>query len=136
MSDSEKSSELANNAKKTILLQLGISLAIAAGFLLKDGSWVAISAFYGGLVSVATTTMLSRGINRASVAAEKSAQMSQVILYLGAVVRFVLVLVMFGIGLGALEMAALPLIIGFVITQLVFVLMAGRQGREKQTSAE
>ena len=46
MSDSEKSSELANNAKKTILLQLGISLAIAAGFLLKDGSWVAISAFY------------------------------------------------------------------------------------------
>jgi len=114
------------------LLQLGIGLAIAAGFFLKDGSWGAISAFYGGLVSVASTTMLSRGINRAGRAAEKSAQTSQAILYLGAVVRFVLVLALFGIGLGVLKLAALAVIIGFVVTQLVFVLMAGRQGREAQ----
>jgi len=136
MNDSEKPGEIADNAKKIILLQLGIGLVIAAGFFLKDGSWAAISAFYGGLVSVASTTMLSRGVNRASVAAEKSAQTSQMILYLGAVVRFVLVLALFGIGLGVLELAPLPLIIGFVITQLVFVMMAGRQGRKKQTDTE
>jgi len=136
MSDSEKPNELADNAKKIILLQLGISLVIALGFLFKDGLWVAVSAFYGGFVSMATTTMLSRGMLRASNAAAESAQKSQMILYLGAVVRFVLVLVLFGIGLGALEMAPLALIIGFVITQLVFVVVAGRQGREKQTSAE
>ncbi|VAW87873.1 hypothetical protein MNBD_GAMMA17-428 [hydrothermal vent metagenome] len=136
MNDSAKPAELADNARKIILMQLGIGLVIAAGFFLKDGSWAALSAFYGGLVSVASAAMLSRGINRATIAAEKSAQTSQMILYLGAVVRFVLVLVLFGIGLGALEMAPLALIIGFVITQLVFVLMAGRQGREKQTSAE
>ncbi len=132
MSDSAPANEVADNARKIILLQLGIGLVIAAGFFLKEGSWAAISAFYGGLVSVASTTMLSRGISRAGREAEKSAQTSQVILYLGAVVRFVLVLVLFGIGLGALKLAALPVIMGFVITQLVFVLMAGRQGREKQ----
>ncbi len=136
MSDSEKPDELADNARKIILLQLGIGLVIALGFLLKDGSWAAISAFYGGLVSVASTTVLSRGMLRASKAAGENAQKSQMILYLGAVVRFVLVLALFAIGLGALKLAALALIIGFVITQLVFVLMAGRQGREKQTSAE
>jgi len=132
MSGSTSPNEVATNARKIIMLQLGIGLVIAAGFFLKEGGWAAISAFYGGLVSVASTTMLSRGISRAERAAEKSAQTSQMILYLGAVVRFVLVLVLFGIGLGALKLAALALIIGFVITQLVFVLMAGRQGREKQ----
>ncbi len=136
MNGSGTASELADNAKKIILLQLGIGLVIAAGFFLKDGSWAALSAFYGALVSVASTTMLSRGVNRASKAAETSAQTSQMILYLGAVVRFVLVLVLFGIGLGVLKLAALALIIGFVITQLVFVLVAGRQSREKQVDTE
>jgi len=114
------------------MLQLGVGLAVAAVYLLKDGSWEAMSAFYGGLVSVISATMLSRGISRAGKEAEHSAKTSQVILYLGAVVRFVLVLVLFGIGLGVLKLAPLALIAGFVITQLVFVLMAGRQGREKQ----
>ncbi len=132
MNDSARPGELADNARKIILLQLSIGLVIAAGFFLKEGSWSAISAFYGALVSVASTTMLSRGINRAGRAAEKSAQTSQAILYMGAVVRFVLVLALFGIGLGVLELAALAVIIGFVITQLVFVLIAGRQGSKKE----
>lgn len=128
----DTTNEMADNARKIIMLQLGVSLVVAAGFFLKDGSQEAISAFYGGLVSVISATMLSRGILSAGRKAPESAKTSQVILYLGAVVRFVLVLALFGIGLGVLKLAPIAVIAGFVITQLVFVLMAGRQGREKQ----
>ena len=60
-----------------------------------------------------------------------STQRSQLVLYAGAVVRFVLVLVLFGFGLAGLELAALAMVIGFIAVQLVMPLSAfmRRDGR-------
>ncbi len=123
---------MADNAKKIIMLQLAAGVVVGAGFFLIEGPWEALSALYGGLVSVISISMLSRGITQAGRNTQQDAKTSLVLLYIGAAIRFVLVLVLFGIGLGVLKLAPLAMIAGFVITQLVFVLMAGRQGREKQ----
>lgn len=125
-------SKMADNARKIIALQLVVGFAVAVGFFLKEGYWEALSALYGGLVSVISISMLSRGVTQAGRNAQQDAKTSLIILYIGAAVRFVVVLVLFGVGLGVLKLVPLAMIAGFVITQLVFVLLAGRHGRAQQ----
>jgi F0F1-type ATP synthase assembly protein I len=105
-------------------LQLMAGVAVAAGFFVIKGSWEALSAGYGGLVSVLMTMLLSRGVLRAGRVASQSPGRSQALLYLGAAVRFVLVLALFGIGLARLGLAPLATVIGFVLVQLMLPISA------------
>lgn len=81
-----------------------------------------MSCLYGGLISVATSLLLSRGVIRAANAAPENHKKSMIILYLGAAQRFVLVLVLFGAGLAGLKLEPLATIAGFVAAQLVYVI--------------
>jgi ATP synthase protein I len=58
---------------------------------------------------------------RAAEAARQDHKKSMLILYLGAVQRFVLVLVLFGVGLKGLNLTFLPMIAGFAGAQLAYL---------------
>ncbi len=60
-----------------------------------------------------TTLLLSWGVKRAERVAVESLGKSQAILYLGAVQRFVSVLVMFLVGFAVLKLDPLATVIGF-----------------------
>ncbi len=49
------------------------------------------------------------------------------IVYGGAALRFVLVLVLFGIGLALIGLAPIAMVAGFAAVQLVFLVVAGRR---------
>lgn len=114
--------DIAVAARRVMALQAGAATLVAAGFFFGEGAREAWSGFYGGLISVVTTFLLSRGVVRAADAASQSQKKSMIILYLGAAQRFVLVLVLFGVGLAGLHLAPLPTIAGFVAAQLVYVI--------------
>ena len=65
--------------------------------------------------------MLRRGVQRASLIAGQDPKTAMLTLYMGAVVRFVLVLILFGVGLAGLKLAPLPVIVGFGLTQLAYL---------------
>lgn len=115
-------SEVAKNSQRLRIYQIAVGFIVAAVFELKFGHWQAISALYGMFVTIATSALLSWGVQRAEKMADESPQKSMGILYFGAVQRFVLVIVLFIIGLGLLEFEPLPLAIGFGVTQFAFVL--------------
>jgi len=115
------SREIIAVTRKVIALQVGVGALIAAAFFMGKGAGGAYSAFYGCLISVAVAFLLGRGVARATETARDNYKKSMLILYLGAVQRFLLVLVLFGIGLKALSLAFLPMVAGFVGAQLAYL---------------
>jgi len=120
--------ELRVKARKVIGLQVLISGLVVAGFFLGKGVLEALSAGFGGLISIILAFLLSRGVVQASDTAPQSSKKSTAILYMGAVQRFLLVLGLFGVGLAILKLEPLATVIGFALTQLAFMIMAARNG--------
>ena len=112
------SREIIAATRKVIALQVGLGALIAAAFFVIKGEGEAYSAFYGGLIGVAIAFLLGRGVARATETARQDHKKSMLILYIGAVQRFLLVLVLFGIGLKALGLSFLPMVVGFAGAQL------------------
>lgn len=116
---SETNPEISIVAKRVIGLQLFSSVVVASAFFVQ-GSWYATSALYGGLASVIIAWLMSRGFKRASQASLQSSGKSMAILYLGAAQRFLLVIVLLGIGLSVFKLVPVAIISGFAIAQLSY----------------
>jgi ATP synthase protein I len=115
------SAELAAKTRRVIAVQLVVSLVAAAIFLVQG--WLgAASALYGGLVSVALAVLSGWGFRRANKHALSDPKKSLMILYIGAVQRFVAVLVLLGAGLGLLKLEPLAVFIGFALAQASYLM--------------
>ncbi len=112
----ERSFEL--GARRLLILQIFLGALVAAFFLWLDGGVAALSSVYGAAVSVVLSSLLRWGVQQALRASN-----SMTLLYIGAAVRFALALVFFGVGLAALDLAPLPLIIGFCVAQAAYVIL-------------
>jgi len=115
------SREINDATRKLIALQVGVAAVIAAAFFMARGQGEALATFYGGMISIVIAFFLGRGVARAAEGARQDHKKSMLILYLGAVQRFVIVLVLFGIGLKGLSLAFLPMIAGFAGAQLAYL---------------
>lgn len=110
---------LSHDARKVVGLQLLSSVVVAVLFLYQDLLHAA-SALYGGLTSVSTALLLSRGVKRAGEAALGDPKKSMLILYMGAVQRFLLVMGLLALGFGWLNLDPIAVIVGFVIAQISY----------------
>lgn len=115
------SREIVALTRKVIALQVGVGVLIAAAFFMANGEGGAYAALYGGLISIVVALLLSRGVARATETAREDHKKSMLILYIGAAYRFVLVLVLFGIGLKVLSLSFIPMVVGFVGAQLAYL---------------
>lgn len=105
-------------AKKTLVVQLASGLASSVGFMLYADAWAAISAFSGAVVSILLLLLLRHGVKRAAEIAQYDQKRSMLILYLGAAQRFILILVLFALGLGVVNFDPLAMFVGFFLAQL------------------
>lgn len=120
--------EVTDRAQRLIVIQALTSGVVAAGFLVA-GMWDACSALYGGMISIVLAWLLSRRIRRASEATLSDPRRGMMILYVGAVQRFVLVAALLALGLAVIKLAPLPLLAGFAVTQMAYVFGARSPGR-------
>jgi len=119
--------ELIIKSRKVIALQIGIGVLAAAGFFVGQGPWFALSAGYGMLISIVLAFLLSRGVVQAGNAQRPNQGAAK--LYIGAAVRFVLVLLLLVVGLAIFKLDALACVVGFGVTQLAYAFMFS--GRER-----
>jgi ATP synthase protein I len=124
---------LAQQARKVLGAQLLVTVLVAALFLLQ-GTWASVSALYGGLASVIIALLLRRGIRRASQLALENPKKSMTILYVGAVQRFVLVLVLLALGLAGLKLDPVAVCVGFAVAQVGY--LANSRANVKRTNAD
>jgi len=118
---SSTNSPLVAKARNVASVQIISSVTVAALFLLQ-GPWDAVSALYGGLASMVTAWLLGRGVKRAEAAVLRDPKRSMQILYFGAAQRFLLVAVLLALGLAVLKLAPIAMCVGFVLTQLSFLM--------------
>ncbi len=85
-----------------------------------------LAVVYGGFVSMLLAWLHKRGVRKAEQRAIRDPKGSMLVLYVGAVVRFLLLIGLLGAGMGLLKLPALPLFAGFVLAQLGFLAVARR----------
>ncbi|MDH4273719.1 MAG: ATP synthase subunit I [Gammaproteobacteria bacterium] len=122
-------SDVAAHARRLLNLQAAAAVVVVIGAGVIGGAAAAVAAAYGALISIASTLLLSWGVKRAQAVAATSPQRSQTMLYLGAVQRFALVLVMLVLGFWGLHAQPLPMIVGFAVAQLMFAVQGQRLRR-------
>lgn len=116
---------LDHGIRRVVLSQALLALVVAAFFLFTRGGFEALSACYGGATAVMSSWWLGRRVRRSAELARADIRSGQISLYFGAVQRFVAVLVLLAVGIGALKLAPLPLIIAFAVAQLGFLFHPG-----------
>ncbi len=122
---------LAAKARRVVFVQLLVTAVVAAFFFgielfsnetVNDSVWGALSALYGGLASVLLALISIGGFKRANEIALSDPHRSMMILYIGAVVRFAAVIIVLGIGLGAIKLEPMAVFIGFALAQTSYLM--------------
>ncbi len=115
----------------------GIAGLIAAGgFLAWRGPMEGLAALFGAAVSLLMVWLLRRGVTRATQLAQHDPKRSMLVLYSGAVIRFVLVLALLGLGLGLLNLDPLAVLVGFGLAQFTNIVAARVKRRQSTVGGE
>ena len=112
---------LASGTRKLVMLQLLLIALTSAVFFLVYGGFQAGSAAFGGVIASANCLLLNWRRNAANKGRALNAAESIRLLYRTAVERFVLVIVLFALGLGAWQLDPPALLTGFIVGQLALV---------------
>lgn len=107
-------------AQFVLVTLLSAALAFISGFP------EARAAAYGGVTALLSAWVLGFSVRKAAEVARTSPGSETPVLYIGAVTRFVLVLVLFGLGMGLLQLAPGPLLGGFIVAQFGHLINGSR----------
>ncbi len=121
--------EVAANTRRLIITQAIVGLVVATGFIFAQSLWAGVSAVFGSAISMVAALMLGSGVRRAGAQAAENPKKSMGILYFGAVQRFVMVLVLFIVGLSLIGMDPLAMAIGFGVSQFSYLFSFRGLGR-------
>jgi len=106
---------------RVIIYQGSITVVVALVFMSLESANL-MSSFYGGLVAVVNTLLLARSVDDAGVAAyEQKKARSALVLVRSVVMRFVIVLASFYVGIVHLGLVAIQILIAFSLAQLGYV---------------
>ena len=114
---------LARSFRKLAALQLALVTATSAAFLVWVGLAAAISAWFGGGIALVNVTLLLWRREHAGRGRALSAGESIRLLYRSALERFVVVLALFAVGMGVLQLHAPALLSGFIVGQVALLLI-------------
>lgn len=111
-----------------VTLQLGLVAITSTLFFILYGGFRAGSAGFGGLVAAANVGLLLWRRRRTDAGRALGARESLAVLYRSALERFIVIALLFALGLGVLRLDPLAVLAGFVAGQLALVFM-GMKGK-------
>ena len=104
-----------NGLFSTLKVQGLIGLIAIAMFALLDGL---SSALYGFFIGMVNLLVLGLTFSQADKKSAEDPKLGVIILYMSAVVRFILLAVLFVLGLSLFKFEAMPVVLTFVLMQL------------------
>ncbi len=118
--------------RRVLILQLLIVLGVAAAYLVARGFHPAWSALYGGAIALLSTWLMGWRITRAAHAASRDSGQGAFVIYAGVAQRFLLVLVLMGLGMGVLKLAPVAILVGYALAQIAYLFNKVETGPEKK----
>lgn len=114
------SSSLPGAARTVMVYQAVITMGVALLFFALQGGLQALSALYGGLITLIMTLLLRRRVTKLTEAATQGAVVGAAAV--GVMLRFLWVLLLFGLGFAVFKLDPLASIVGFGLAQLGYVI--------------
>ncbi|MEW5007766.1 hypothetical protein A9Q80_04535 [Cycloclasticus sp. 46_83_sub15_T18] len=102
---------------------LVIILAVAVAKYLY-ASLAAMGVLYGGLISVSTSAIMAYRMAQAARKAAEGSLKGNLYVYLGAIERICIAIVLFALGFSWLNFSPLPMVIGLMAGQIGFMIGA------------
>ncbi len=112
---------LHQGVRRIILIQAAIAVGVSMVCYVVAGWHELMSALYGGAIVVLASLWLGRHVRRAGAAHVAGSWGDRLVTHSMAVLRFAIILLLLAIGLGALQLAAPPLIVTFIATHMGFI---------------
>ena len=112
---------LRQGVRRVLLSQAVLTLLTGAAFFFSLGSGAALAALYGGVIALIGTWLLGKRVQRTPETPAQGYTGGQLALYAGVLPRFIVTLVLLGIGIGGLKLFPMPLIAAFAVAQLGFL---------------
>ena len=106
--------------RRLLIVQLTLTSIIAFYYLIFNTNSI-FAALYGGSITLVATLLMAWRIARAGEVAAADKQQGYMEIYIGAIQKFILTLVLMAIGMGYLRLDPLAILISFSITQLSFI---------------
>lgn len=110
--------------------QCYIALFLAILAMLVFNSTVFLAFLYGAFIALSGSLISSWRITRAGTVGQFEMQQGYIEIYLGAIQRYILTLVLFAIGIGFLHLPAVAIIGAFAIEQLAYLFIDVDTGSE------
>ncbi len=114
--------QTSKNSRRVITIQIGTVLLATVVAYFVTGLIDSLSVLWGGITIVISTLLLARSVNRSTEVALTNAKKGMAILYVWAVIRFLLVLVMLAVGAALIKLQPLAMLIGLVLAQAGYVM--------------
>lgn len=106
---------------RLIIVQVILMLIVAFSYLAFQHLNGCLAALFGGSITLSGTLLMAWRISRAGEVAAQEKQQGYIEIYIGALQKFILTLVLMAFGMGYLKLDPLAILIGFAITQLSFI---------------
>ena len=106
---------------KLIKNQCYIALIVATFAWFVFDFAVLLASLYGAFIALSGSLISSWRISRAGRVGINEKQQGYIEIYLGAIQRYILTLVLFAIGIGGLQLSAIAMIVTFSIEQLAYL---------------
>lgn len=119
-----------SSVHRTAVLQIGISVVAGAIAYALEGGAEAVAAIYGGAVALIGTLLLLWRMQSSKHKTLKEAQQHLWIFYRSGLERFLVIGILLAIGMGTFKFVPLAVLIGFVASQLAWII-APLQGENK-----
>ena len=117
---------LRQSVRRVLLVQAVLTLLTGAAFFAFLGSPATLAALYGGAIALIGTWLLGRRVQSTPETPAQAHSGGQLALYAGVLPRFIVTLLLLGIGIGGLKLFPIPLITAFAVAQLGFLINLAR----------
>lgn len=115
---------LSKTVRRVVLVQSLLSLLVAVASLSVQGWIGAVSACYGGAISILCALLLGWRVRRAGELAWQGSKLGAVSLCLGMMERFGIALIGFAVGIGILHLPVVPQLLAFALSQFAYLAAA------------
>lgn len=118
---SEAAARLDKEIRWILLSQLALSILATLVFAVYTGWPSAGAALYGGCIAVLSALWMGYRIQHVGDKAKLDPTSGAIMLYGGAILKFVFAIAAFAVGMGVLKLIATPIIVGFAVPQLAYL---------------
>lgn len=111
------------DARMLLAMQAVLVGVVVSLYLVLGGSPDAHAALFGGACALVNAWLLGRRMRLAASIAKVSPGQEVTVIYVGALQRFALLLGLFIVGMGWLQLNPVPLLVAFGVAQVAFFLI-------------